>query len=116
MVSRHPALAVRQTVPGIDRGLPRKKLSGVGHGLATRSRPCRRRGSGGGLDLHFDCNIATISGRLGEGRELDIEAKLCELGDEAFGSHFLRAAIEMIGTEILELGAVLEHVVDGREQ
>jgi hypothetical protein len=24
MVSRHPALAVRQTVPGIDRGLPLK--------------------------------------------------------------------------------------------
>ena len=68
------------------------------------------------LDLRFDCNIATISGRLGEGRELGIETKLCELGDEALGSHFLGAAIEMIGTEILELGAVLEHVVDGREQ
>ena len=69
-----------------------------------------------GLDLRFDCNIATISGRLGEGRELGIETKLCELGDETLGSHFLGAAIEMIGTEILELGAVLEHVVDGREQ
>jgi hypothetical protein len=64
-------------------------------------------------------SIATsqqISGGLGEGRELGIEAKLCELGDEALGSHFLGAAIEMVGTEILELRAVLEHVVDGREQ
>src|SRR5215472_15307389 len=68
------------------------------------------------LDLRFDCNIAIVSGRLGEGRELGIEAKLCELSDEALSPHVLRAAIEMVGTEILELGAVLEHVVDGREQ
>ena len=38
------------------------------------------------------------------------------LSDEALSPHVLRAAIEMVGTEILELGAVLEHVVDGREQ
>ena len=50
------------------------------------------------------------------GVELGIEAKFCELGNEALGFHVLRAAIEMIGTEILELGTVLEHVVDGREQ
>jgi hypothetical protein len=35
---------------------------------------------------------------------------------EAFGPHVLRAAVEMVDTEILELRAVLEHVVDGREQ
>ena len=32
---------------------------------------------------------ALISSRLGEGRELGIEAKFCELGDEAFGPHVL---------------------------
>jgi hypothetical protein len=34
----------------------------------------------------------------------------------AFGPDFLCAAIEMIGTEIRELRAVLKHVVDRREQ
>jgi len=60
--------------------------------------------------------MATISGRLGEGSELGMEAKVCELIDEALGPHVLRAAIEMVDTEILELRAVLEHVVDGGEQ
>jgi len=45
-----------------------------------------------------------------------MEAKVCELIDEALGPHVLRAAIEMVDTEILELRAVLEHVVDGGEQ
>ena len=96
--------------------MARKKLSGHGplHALPGPAADGVLRWEG--LDLRFDCNIATISGRLGEGRELGIETKLCELGDETLGSHFLGAAIEMIGTEILELGAVLEHVVDGREQ
>jgi hypothetical protein len=49
---------------------------------------------------------------LGEGSELGIEAKVCELSDEVLGTHVLGAAIEMVGTEILELRAVLEHVVD----
>ena len=66
--------------------------------------------------MRFDCNIVTISGGLGEGRELGIEAQVCKLSDETLGPHVLRAAIEMVGTEILELRAVLEHVVDGREQ
>ena len=60
--------------------------------------------------------MATISGGLGEGSEFGIEAKVCELSDQALGPHVLGAAIEMVGTEILELRAVLEHVVDGREQ
>jgi hypothetical protein len=60
--------------------------------------------------------MATISGCLGEGSKLGIEAKVCELSDQALGPHVLRAAIEMIRTEILELRTVLEHVVDGREQ
>jgi hypothetical protein len=47
---------------------------------------------------------------LGEGRELGIEAKVCELSDEALGPHVLRAAVEMVDTEILELRTVLEHV------
>ena len=55
-----------------------------------------------GLDLHEALE-----------RARSIEAELGELGDEMFGLDVLRAAIEMIGTEILELGAVLEHVVDG---
>jgi hypothetical protein len=78
------------------------------------ARPCHTRGSGR-LDLRFD-EHSKISGRLSERRELGIEAKVCELSDEALGPHVLRAAIEMVGTEILELRAVLEHVVDGREQ
>jgi hypothetical protein len=64
-------------------------------------------------------SIATwqqISSRLGERSELGIEAKVCELSDEALGPHVLGAAIEMVGTKILKLRAVLEHVVDGREQ
>ena len=60
--------------------------------------------------------LPAISSSFGEGRELGVEAKLCELVDEAFGPDFLRAAIEMIGTEILELCAVLEHVVDRCEE
>jgi len=40
--------------------------------------------------------LAAISSRFGEGRELSVEAKLCELGDEPFGPHIFRAAIEMI--------------------
>jgi hypothetical protein len=51
--------------------------------------------------------MATILGCLGEGRELGIEAKVCELSDQALGPHVLGAAIEMVGTEILELRAVL---------
>ena len=69
-----------------------------------------------GLDLRFDCNIATISGGLGKGREFGIEAQVCKLSDETLGPHVLRAAIEMVDTEILELHAVLEHAVDGGEQ
>ena len=60
--------------------------------------------------------MATISGRLGEGSELGIEAKVCELSNQALGPHVFGAAIEMVRTEILELRTVLEHVVDGREQ
>ena len=68
---------------------PRKKRSRHGP-LRARSRPCRgTRFRWEELDLRFDCNIATISGRLGEGRELGIETKLCELGDETLGSHSL---------------------------
>src|SRR5262249_21705650 len=60
--------------------------------------------------------MATISGCLGEGSELGIEAQVCELSDQALGPHVLGAAIEMVRTEILKLRAVVEHVVDGREQ
>jgi hypothetical protein len=38
--------------------------------------------------------MGTVSGRLGEGRERGIEAKVCELSDEGLG--LLRAAIEMV--------------------
>jgi hypothetical protein len=55
------------------------------------SPPLPGRATGGlrGEDLRFDCNIATISGRLGKGREPSVEAKLCELDDKAFGPDFL---------------------------
>jgi hypothetical protein len=39
---------------------------------------------------------------LGKGRAPGTEAKVCKLSDETLGPHVLRAAIEMIGTEILE--------------
>ena len=68
------------------------------------------------LDLLLVATSVLLSSSLGEGRELGIEAKLCELGDEAFGPDFLRATIEMIGTEILIHRPVLEHVVDRREE
>jgi hypothetical protein len=42
---------------------------------------------------------------LGRGRELGIEAKVCELSDQALGLHVLGATIEMVGTEILKLRA-----------
>jgi hypothetical protein len=58
---------------------------------------------------------ALISSGFGEGRQLGIEAKFCELGDEAFGPHVLGAAVKVIGTEVLELGAIFDHVVDRRE-
>jgi hypothetical protein len=45
-----------------------------------------------------------------------MEAKVCKLSEETLGPHVLRAAIEMVGTKILELRTVFEHVVDGREQ
>ena len=63
---------------------------------------------GAGLDLRFDCDVATISSRLGERSELGIEAKVCELSDQALGPHVLGAAIKMVRTEILELRAVFE--------
>jgi hypothetical protein len=37
----------------------------------------------GWLDLRFDCNMATISGRFGEGSELGVEAKVGKLSDQA---------------------------------
>ena len=57
----------------------------------------------------------TISSRLGKGSKLGLEAKVRELGDEPFGLQIVGATIEMGGTEILELCAVLEHVIDRRE-
>jgi hypothetical protein len=44
------------------------------------------RWSGGGLDLRFDRDMATISSRQRERSELGIEAKACELSDQATGS------------------------------
>jgi hypothetical protein len=54
----------------------RKKL----HGVRREPRhllPGRATGGLRGEDLHFDCNMATISGRLGKGREPGVEAKFC---------------------------------------
>jgi hypothetical protein len=47
---------------------------------AARSRPCHRRDSGRGLDLSFD-EHRKISSSLGEGCELGLEPKVCELSD-----------------------------------
>jgi hypothetical protein len=94
---------------------PRKKLGGHGP-LRTLPAVPETRFRRGWLDLRFDCNMATISGRLGEGSELGIEAKVCELSNQALGPHVFGAAIEMVRTEVLKLRAVLEHVVNGREQ
>src|SRR5215469_2471978 len=99
-----------------SKNIARKKLSGHGplHALPGPAADGVLRWEG--LDLRFDCNIVTISGGLGEGRELGIEAQVCKLSDQTLGPQVLRAAIEMVSTEILELRAVLEHVVDRREQ
>jgi hypothetical protein len=40
--------------------------------------------------------LALISSGLGEGRQLGIEAKLCELADEAPSPHILGAAVEAV--------------------
>jgi len=90
-----------------------KKLGGVERGPSPHAPD---RATGTSLGCRASCNIATISGRLGKGRERSVEAKLCELDDKAFGPDFLGAAIEMIGIEILELGTVLEHGVDCGEE
>jgi hypothetical protein len=92
-----------------------RKLGGHGP-LRTLPAVPETRFRRGWLDLRFDCNMATISGRLGEGSELGIEAKVCELSNQALGPHVFGAAIEMVRTEVLKLRAVLEHVVNGREQ
>ena len=48
--------------------------------------------------------------------ELDLEAELGDLGSEAFGFDVDRAAIKVVGTEVLVFGAILQHVVDRGEQ
>jgi hypothetical protein len=65
-----------------------KKPGGVGRG-PRQTLPAAPQEGSGGKDLRFDCNIATISSRLGKGREPSVEAKLCELDDKAFGPDFL---------------------------
>src|SRR5260221_11679654 len=56
------------------------------------------------------------SSRCGERLELDLVAELGKLSDEPLGSDFDGAVIEVSNAEVLVLGAVLEHVVDGGEQ
>lgn len=50
---------------------------------------------------------------LGDGIEFDLIAELGDLGGQALGPDLGEAVLEIGGTEILVLSAVLEHVVDG---
>ena len=50
---------------------------------------------------------------MGERLELHLEAEPGELGDQTPGFRFGRAAIEVVGAEILMRRAVAQHVVDG---
>jgi transposase len=106
----------RRFIPRGSAVTPVENSEETGWGGARISPHAPDRATGTSLGCRTSCNIATISGRLGKGREIGVEAKLCELDDKAFGPDFLGAAIEMIGTEILELGTVLEHVVDRGEE
>jgi hypothetical protein len=79
---------------GTREGFCRKKLGAHGTrrtlpGRATSEVRVAR------LDLRFD-EHRKISDRSGERRELGIEAKVCELSDEAI-AHVLGAAVEMVG-------------------
>src|SRR3982074_881849 len=55
------------------------------------------------------------SGSLCGGLELDGKAELGETRDEMLGFGFGRTAIEVVCAEVVVLGAVLEHVIDGGE-
>src|SRR5882762_3727456 len=52
---------------------------------------------------------------LGGALKLNLEAKSCELGNQALGLAFGRTAIEVVGPEVVVFGAVLKDVVDRRE-
>ena len=52
---------------------------------------------------------------LGGALKLNLEAKSCELGNQALGLGFGRTAIEVVGPEVVVFGAVLKDVVDRRE-
>src|SRR3982074_700276 len=52
---------------------------------------------------------------LGGALKLNLEAKSGELGNQALGLGFGRTAIEVVGPEVVVFGAVLEDVVDRRE-
>src|SRR6266481_2058913 len=52
---------------------------------------------------------------LGGALKLNLEAKSCELRNQALGLAFGRTAIEVVGPEVVVFGAVFEDVVDRRE-
>jgi hypothetical protein len=66
----------------------------------------------GWLDLRFDCNMATISGRFGEGSELGVEAKVGKLSDQAlvFDVLVLPGAVTRMGPESRRLMGDAVHV------
>jgi hypothetical protein len=65
-----------------------KKLHGVKRG-PRRSVPAVPTGMVAGGVVFFGAASASVSSRLGNGREPGVEAKLCELDDKAFGPEFL---------------------------
>ncbi len=50
---------------------------------------------------------------LRAGAKLDMKAEPDDLGGHALGSDLDRVVVEVVGTEVLVLGAVRQHVVDG---
>jgi hypothetical protein len=70
-----------------------------------------------GVRLQWLCRVgsprrAGTSCGLGDRFEFDAVSEFGELGDEALGFDLGRAAVEVVGAEIVMFGAVLQHVID----
>jgi hypothetical protein len=60
-------------------------------------------------------DLRTSRGSRGQGRDLNFIAEVLKSGDEALGLRRFGTAVEMIWSEVMISGAILEHVVDGGE-
>src|SRR5215471_12645271 len=76
--------------------------------IAIDGKTSRRSGSSEKLTTEGVCISCCVS----EGAKFDLEAELGDLGSQALGFDLGGAAVEVVGAEILVVGAVLQHVVD----